>query len=72
MKNVGRRFTGILLKRRRTPRISLCCLPVGQDRGATATEYAIMLGFISGAIFAAVTTFGHAVASLFRSAATGW
>jgi len=72
MKKGDRRSTGILSKRRRTRRISLCCLPVGQDRGATAAEYAILLGFISGAIFAAVTTFGRAVAGLFRSAAIGW
>lgn len=72
MKNGDRRSIEILLKRRHTRRISLCGLPAGQDRGGTAVEYAIILALIAGAIFAAVSTFGHAVAGLFRQAATVW
>jgi Flp pilus assembly pilin Flp len=38
---------------------------VRDDRGATAVEYALMLAMITLAIFAAVTSFGIAVAGLF-------
>jgi Flp pilus assembly pilin Flp len=72
MKNKDRRSRGILLKRRHTWRIYSHGLFAGQDRGATAAEYAIILAFISGALFLAVNTFGQAVAGLFRSAATAW
>lgn len=36
-----------------------------QDRGATAVEYAILVGLIAGAIVLGVTAFGLAVKSLF-------
>jgi Flp pilus assembly pilin Flp len=35
------------------------------EQGATATEYALLVGLIAMAIFAAVGTFGVAVADLF-------
>lgn len=37
------------------------------DRGATATEYAIMAGFIAAVIVGAVTLFGQSVLGLFQS-----
>ena len=72
MKTGERRLTGTLLKRKWPGRIFSRGLTVGLDRGATAAEYAIVLALISGAIVAAVSTFGQAVARLFNSAATGW
>ncbi len=40
-------------------------LRIRRDRGGTATEYAIMAGFIAAVIVASVTAFGLAVDSLF-------
>lgn len=42
------------------------------DEGATAVEYAIMLGMIAAAIFAAATFFGLAVRDLFWLPADAW
>ena len=36
------------------------------EAGASAVEYALLLAFISVAIVASVTTFGAAVANLFK------
>jgi Flp pilus assembly pilin Flp len=38
---------------------------IHDERGATATEYALMVGLIALVIFAAVGTFGIAVSDLF-------
>lgn len=72
MKNGNHRLVGILSTRRHPWRIFSRRLTARRDRGATAAEYAIVLALISGAIVAAVSTFGQAVAGLFNSAATGW
>lgn len=41
-------------------------LEAGGDRGATAVEYAIMVGFIAAVIVVAVTAFGVSVKGLFE------
>lgn len=38
------------------------------DKGATAVEYAIMVGFIASVIVAGVTVLGQVVLGLFQSA----
>lgn len=38
------------------------------DRGATATEYALIMGFIVVSLIAIMAVFGPAVANLFNSA----
>ena len=40
-------------------------LETRDDRGATAVEYAIMVGFIAAVIIVAVTAFGVSVKGLF-------
>ena len=40
-------------------------LATHRDRGATAVEYALMVGFIATVIASAVALFGQAVADLF-------
>lgn len=40
------------------------------ERGATATEYALLLAFIAVVIIGAVTLFGSNLASLFSNAAS--
>jgi pilus assembly protein Flp/PilA len=40
------------------------------ERGATATEYALLLAFIAVVIIGAVTLFGSNLTSLFRNAAS--
>ncbi|BDG08497.1 Flp family type IVb pilin [Anaeromyxobacter paludicola] len=42
------------------------------ERGATAVEYALLASFITGAIAAAVGTFGGAVKALFLKIVTVW
>ncbi len=42
------------------------------DDGATAVEYALMVGLVALTIVGAVTVFGQAVLSLFQSAVTKW
>jgi Flp pilus assembly pilin Flp len=41
-------------------------------RGATAVEYAIMLGAIAGAVIVVVTTIGEHVEPLFQRVLDGW
>lgn len=41
------------------------------DAGATAVEYALMIGFIAAVIAATVTTFGQMVEGLFAGALPG-
>ena len=41
-----------------------------QDRGATATEYAILLGFLAMALIAGITVFGAALETWFQNLAT--
>lgn len=41
------------------------------DRGATAVEYALMVGFIAVAIVAGVTAFGFGVQGLFATIPPG-
>ncbi len=41
---------------------------VGHEDGATAVEYALMIGLIAIVIFAAVTAFGLAIPGLFEPA----
>jgi pilus assembly protein Flp/PilA len=41
-----------------------------KDRGATATEYALLVAFIALAIIVGVTAFGSALNSFFNSLAT--
>lgn len=40
--------------------------PDRDDRGATSTEYALLVGLIALVIFAAVATFGIAVSDLLK------
>ena len=42
-------------------------LDTAKDRGATATEYAMLVAFIAVAIVAAVTFFGGALSDFFTS-----
>ena len=43
---------------------------IPHDRGATAVEYALMIGFIALVIIAAVTLLGTNLSGFFRSAST--
>jgi len=43
---------------------------VDQERGATATEYALLLAFIAVVIITAVTLFGANLTGLFSNAAS--
>ncbi len=42
------------------------------ERGATAVEYALMIGFVAIVIVAAVTVLGRNLSSLFQTAATSF
>jgi len=44
----------------------------GDDRGATAVEYALLITLIAAVIFGAVAAFGTQVVALFQAATTGW
>ena len=44
--------------------------PLGADAGATAVEYALMIGFIALVIIAAVTLLGTSLSGFFDSAST--
>lgn len=42
------------------------------DHGATAVEYALMVGLVALAIVGGVTLLGQAVSGLFQSVVTNW
>ena len=50
-----------------TLRLMMARLDTAKDRGATATEYAMLVAFIAVAIVVCVTFFGHALADFFGS-----
>ena len=47
-------------------------LSLNGNRGATATEYAIILALIAGVIIGVVATVGQDVSGLFAAATQGW